>query len=167
METINTYCIIWHTQRGWTTWKKSISIITNMPWYLWKFVRNGKMETLVHIENVPMYIALSFQHFMAKSKMAMVPLFPCYMVLPPLFAYEIRAHWKEIYWCFAMHCQSLEILAVSSKYILSLTKFLSHNLETNTINITIHGINRKNILQLHKPTANLTLFQKQVYYMSI
>jgi len=22
VETINTYCIIWHTQRGWTTWKK-------------------------------------------------------------------------------------------------------------------------------------------------
>jgi len=63
--------------------------------------------------------------------------------------------------------QSLEILAVSSQYILSLTKFLSHNLETYTFNITVHGINRRNILQLHKPTANLTLFQKGVYYMSI
>jgi len=24
VETINTYCIIWQTQRGWTTWKKKI-----------------------------------------------------------------------------------------------------------------------------------------------
>jgi hypothetical protein len=31
------------------------------------------METLVHTDNVPLYIALSFQQFMAKSKMAMVP----------------------------------------------------------------------------------------------
>jgi len=21
VKTINTYCIIWHTQQGWTTWK--------------------------------------------------------------------------------------------------------------------------------------------------
>jgi hypothetical protein len=55
------------------------------------------MKTLVHIDNVPLYIAVSFQQFVAKSKMAMVPLFSCYMVLPPLFAYEIKAHWKKIY----------------------------------------------------------------------
>jgi hypothetical protein len=63
--------------------------------------------------------------------------------------------------------QSLEILAVSSQYILSLTRFLLHNLETCKFNITVHGINKKNILQLHKPTANLTLFQKGVYCTSI
>lgn len=63
--------------------------------------------------------------------------------------------------------QSLEILAVSSQYILSLTRFLLHNVETYTFNIRVHGINKRNMLQLHEPTTNLTLFQKGVYYTSI
>jgi len=48
-----------------------------------------------------------------------------------------------------------------------LNDFFSHNLEMYTFNITVHGINGRNILQMHKPTANLTPFQKGVYYMTI
>lgn len=46
-------------------------------------------------------------------------------------------------------------------------KFFSYNLEIYTFNFSVHGINMRNKLQLHKPTANLTLYQKGVYYMSI
>jgi len=33
------------------------------------------------------------------------------------------------------------------------------------IKFIVHGINARNKLQLHKPTANFTLYQKAVYYM--
>jgi hypothetical protein len=46
-------------------------------------------------------------------------------------------------------------------------KFLSYNLEFYTFNFSAPGINTRNKLQLHKPTANLTLYQKGVYYMSV
>jgi hypothetical protein len=62
--------------------------------------------------------------------------------------------------------QSLEILTLSSKYILTLIKFFSHNLEIYSCNFTPHGINSSDILQLHKPTANPTLYQKRVHCMS-
>jgi len=62
--------------------------------------------------------------------------------------------------------QSLEILTLSSKYLLTLMKFLSHNLGIYSHNFTAHGINTSDILQLHKPTANPTLYQKGVHCMS-
>ena len=33
------------------------------------------------------------------------------------------------------------------------------------IKFIVHGINARNKLQMHKPTANFTLYQKAVYYM--
>jgi hypothetical protein len=33
------------------------------------------------------------------------------------------------------------------------------------IKFIVHGVNARNNLQLHKPTANFTLYQKGVYYM--
>jgi len=35
-----------------------------------------------------------------------------------------------------------------------------------TFNFTVHGINMRNKLELHKLTANLTLCLKEVHYMS-
>jgi hypothetical protein len=49
----------------------------------------------------------------------------------------------------------------------NLNEFLSYNLEMYTFNSSVHGINMRNKLQLHKPIANLTLYQKGVYYMTI
>jgi hypothetical protein len=63
--------------------------------------------------------------------------------------------------------QSLEILTLPLQYILSSMIFLSYNFEIYTFNFSVHGINTRNKLQLHKPTANLTLYQKGVYYASI
>jgi hypothetical protein len=58
--------------------------------------------------------------------------------------------------------QSLEILTLPSQYILSSIKFLSHNLEIYTFNFSVHSLNTRNKLQLHKLTANCTLYQKGV-----
>jgi hypothetical protein len=46
-------------------------------------------------------------------------------------------------------------------------KFLSYNLEFYTSNFPVHDINTRSRLQLHKPIANLTLYQKGMYYTSI
>jgi hypothetical protein len=43
---------------------------------------------------------------------------------------------------------------------------LSHNLTIYTLNLTVHDINMQNKLQLHKPTSNLTLYQKEEHCMS-
>jgi len=51
--------------------------------------------------------------------------------------------------------QSLQILALPSQYsyIQSLMKFLSRIRKIYTLNITVHGINKINKPQLHKPAA--------------
>ena len=49
--------------------------------------------------------------------------------------------------------QSSEILILPSQYTLSLMTFLSQTLKIYTFNFTVHGINTRNKLQLHKPTA--------------
>jgi len=63
--------------------------------------------------------------------------------------------------------QSLEILTLPSQYILFLIKFLSHNLEIYIFNFTFHDFNTRNKLQLRKVTANLTLYQKGLCYVSV
>jgi len=56
METINTYCIIWHTQRGWTTWKlQNISLasilIYNMIYLLTAIGLSPGGSTHLHTNN--------------------------------------------------------------------------------------------------------------------
>jgi len=62
--------------------------------------------------------------------------------------------------------QSLGIVTITSKYILSLMKFLLQNQKKFTSNTEVHNINMRNKLKLYKPISNLTLYQKAVY-MSI
>jgi hypothetical protein len=61
----------------------------------------------------------------------------------------------------------LQVLTLPSQYRLSLMKFLSHILEIHTFNRTVCGINTRNKLWLHKPTADPTLYQKEGYCMSM
>ena len=63
--------------------------------------------------------------------------------------------------------QKLELLTLFLQYIISLTRFLSQNLEIYTFNSTIHDFNTRNKLQLHKLSTTLTLYQKGAYYDSI
>jgi hypothetical protein len=46
-------------------------------------------------------------------------------------------------------------------------RFLSSNLEIYKFNTSVHNINPRRKLKLHKPTARLTLYQRSVYYNSI
>jgi len=62
--------------------------------------------------------------------------------------------------------QKLEILTLTSQYILSLMRFLSSNLEIYKFNISVHNINTRCKLKLHKPAARLTMYQRSVYYNS-
>jgi hypothetical protein len=45
--------------------------------------------------------------------------------------------------------------------------FLSHNLEIYAFDFRVYGINTRNKLQLHKLTANLILYQNELYYMIV
>jgi hypothetical protein len=53
--------------------------------------------------------------------------------------------------------QKLEILTLTSQYILSSMRFLSSNLETYTFNTSVHNINNRLKLKLHKPAARLSM----------
>jgi hypothetical protein len=61
----------------------------------------------------------------------------------------------------------LGIMTLSSQYIFSLMRFLSHNLELYTFNSAIHNYNTRNRIQLHKPSAALTVYQKGLYVESL
>jgi hypothetical protein len=61
----------------------------------------------------------------------------------------------------------LEILTLTSQYILSLMRFLSSNLETYTFNTSVRNINTRLKLKLHKPAARLSMYQRSTYCNSI
>jgi hypothetical protein len=58
--------------------------------------------------------------------------------------------------------RTLGILTMPSQYILSLMTFLANNFQSS-----IHEINRRGRVQMQKPIANLTSYQRSVYYASI
>jgi hypothetical protein len=72
---------------------------------------------------------------------------------------------------FRASCKSLfktlRILTMPSQYILSLMTFLANNLEYFTFQSSIHEINTRGRVQMQKPIANLTSYQRGVYYASI
>ena len=61
----------------------------------------------------------------------------------------------------------LEILALTSQYILSSMRFLSSSLETYIFNTSVHNINTRLKLKSHKPAARLSMYQRSTYYNSI
>jgi hypothetical protein len=63
--------------------------------------------------------------------------------------------------------KTIQILTLPSQYILSLITFLAHNPEYFTFNSSVHNIDTRKRLQLHRPIANSTSFQRGVYYTSI
>jgi hypothetical protein len=54
-----------------------------------------------------------------------------------------------------------------SQYILSTMRFLSTNMENFTFNSSIHSINTRHRLKLHKLLVRLKLFQQSLYYNCI
>ena len=61
----------------------------------------------------------------------------------------------------------LEILTLTSQYILSSMRFLSSSLEFFTFNTSVHNIHIRLKLKLQKPTVRLTTYQRSPYYNSI
>jgi len=68
----------------------------------------------------------------------------------------------------SISCRSLfwklEILTLTFQYILFLMRFLLSNLEIYTFNTSVHNINTRCKLKLHKPATRLTMYQMSVYY---
>jgi len=63
--------------------------------------------------------------------------------------------------------KKLEILPLYSQYIFSLSIFVIKNKHLFSTNYQIHSVHTKFKTNLHPPTANLTKFQKGVYYSGI
>jgi hypothetical protein len=63
--------------------------------------------------------------------------------------------------------KNLEILPVPSQYIYSLMNFFVNNQETFQTHSSVHNINMRNKHHLHRPTANLSCFQKNAFYSGI
>jgi hypothetical protein len=63
--------------------------------------------------------------------------------------------------------KKLEILPLYSQYIFSISIFVMKNKHLFYTNNQIHSIHTRFKTGLHPPTANLTKFQKGVYYSAI
>jgi len=60
--------------------------------------------------------------------------------------------------------QELQILTLPSKYTLCLSTYWK--LEIYEFHSTVHGINMRHKLKIHKPSTKLTMYQNGVYYSS-
>jgi len=63
--------------------------------------------------------------------------------------------------------RKLVILTLTSQYILSSMIFLSSNLKIFTFNTSVHDINSRLKLKLHKPAKRLTMYERSTYCNSI
>jgi len=61
----------------------------------------------------------------------------------------------------------LNILPLQSQYIYSILLFITKNKDQFSPNSHMHTINTRHNNNLHVPAANLTLYQKGVYYLGI
>jgi hypothetical protein len=61
----------------------------------------------------------------------------------------------------------LKILPFKSQYIFSLLLFVARNKDSYESNSEIHNTNTRFSFDLHTPTANLTTFQKGLFYFEI
>jgi hypothetical protein len=60
--------------------------------------------------------------------------------------------------------RKLEILTMISQYILSSMRLLSSNLGHFSFNFSVHNLNTRSRLKLHKPSVRLNLYQQSFYY---
>jgi hypothetical protein len=63
--------------------------------------------------------------------------------------------------------KELKILPLFSQYIYSVLIYLAGNIQLYTMNKEVHNYNTRNSSDFHMPNANLTKYQKGVYYMGI
>jgi hypothetical protein len=63
--------------------------------------------------------------------------------------------------------KKLNILPLQSQYLLTLLMSMVKNKELFKMNMEVHNFNTRSNHDLHLPMANLTVFQKGVWYSSI
>jgi len=63
--------------------------------------------------------------------------------------------------------KQLGILPLQSQYIFSLMKFVTKNKELFVSNERVHNFPTRSHDALHLPNANLTVFQKRVYFSGV
>jgi hypothetical protein len=63
--------------------------------------------------------------------------------------------------------KQLEILLVPCQYILSLMNLIINYQEILQTDLSMHNINIQNKHHLHRPSANLSCFQKSTFYAAI
>jgi hypothetical protein len=63
--------------------------------------------------------------------------------------------------------KKLRILPLQSQYIYSILLFIIKSKDQFSLNLNIHTVNTKHNNNLHVPPANLTTYQKGVYYSGI
>ena len=63
--------------------------------------------------------------------------------------------------------KDLNILPIRSQYIYSILLFVTKNKDQFRFNSQVHKINTMQTLDMYVPTANLTIYQKGVYYSGI
>jgi hypothetical protein len=62
---------------------------------------------------------------------------------------------------------NLNILTLQSQYIFSLLCFVYNSKDRFTRNLDIHEINTRRGSDFHYPTSNLTIYEKNAYYMGL
>jgi IS1 family transposase len=62
---------------------------------------------------------------------------------------------------------SLEILSLPCEYLFTLMNFVVNNQEHFQANSAIHSVNTRKRDHLHRPTSNISCFQKSAYYAGI
>jgi len=63
--------------------------------------------------------------------------------------------------------KDLNNLPIQSQYIYSVLLFVTKNKDQFLSNLPVHKINTRQTFDLYVPTANLTIYQKGVYYSGI
>jgi hypothetical protein len=63
--------------------------------------------------------------------------------------------------------KDLNILPIQSQYVYSILLFVTKNKDQFLSNSQVHKINTRQTFDLYVPTADLTVYQKSVYYSGI
>ena len=66
-----------------------------------------------------------------------------------------------------MLAKDLNILPIQSQYIYSILLFVTKHKDLFLSNSQVHKINTRQTFNLYVPTANLTIYQKGIYYSEI
>jgi hypothetical protein len=131
------------------SWKTHIERIlprlSSACYAIWSIFHFSNMDTLKMIYVAYFHSILKFGIMFWGNHTDSIRVFPLQKKVV-----RIMAGAKSRVFCKPLF-KTLEILTLPSQYILSLMTFLTHNLEYFTFNSSVHNINTRKRLQLHRP----------------